>query len=116
MQSGFQEFLVRYVKARAVRIIVAVIYNPPRNTERPEDYELNNEGIIEILNKVAQMAIDKGSRLLVMGDFNHKEINWEKLDPQGDSQSWRARFLDCVQGNFLHQHVIEATRARGFLI
>ena len=113
VQSGFQEFLVRYIKTGTVGIIVAVIYNPPRNIERPEEYELNNEGIIDILNRVAQMAIDKGSRLLVMGDFNHREINWEKLDPQGDSQSWRARFLDCVQGNFLHQHVIEATRARG---
>lgn len=62
---------------------------------------------------MAKMAVSKGSRLLIVGDFNHKEIDWKELDPHGESDSWRAKFLDCVQGNFLHQHVLEPTRARG---
>ena len=112
-ESDFQEYLVVKLRVGAVEVLVTVVYNPPRNSERPEENNTNNEGSTEIVKNMAKMAVSRGSRLLIVGDFNHKEIDWKELDPHGESDSWRAKFLDCVQGQFLHQHVLEPTRVRG---
>ena len=113
VNNNFQEFLVGTVNTGKSSLVVAVIYNPPRNEHSPEEYEVSNTGTIEVINKVVQLAQERNSRLIVLGDFNHKEIDWVSLDAHGDEGSWRSKFLDCIQENFLHQHVLEPTRARG---
>jgi endonuclease/exonuclease/phosphatase family metal-dependent hydrolase len=45
--------------------------------------------------------------LVVMGDFNYGDINWEKMETKGDG----SEFIDLVQDCSLTQHVKEATRA-----
>ena len=93
-------------------ILVALIYNPPRCNSESDLYATNNQGTMEVISKVSQMAVNMGHRLLILGDFNHKDIDWKDLNPHGESRSWRAKFLSCIQENFLHQHVLEPTRAR----
>ena len=113
LDSDFSEFVLRILKLKAVEIMVLVVYIPTRRQDRDEDYNMNNKGAIELINKVSQLAVDKGNRLLVLGDFNYGKIDWEEFVPHGDSDSWEAKFLDCIQGNFLYQHVREPTRVRG---
>ena len=113
LDSDFSEFVLRILKLNAVEIIVLVVYIPTRRQDRDEDYNKNNKGAIELLNRVSQLAVTKGSRLLVLGDFNYGKIDWEEFVPHGDSDSWEAKFLDCIQGNYLYQHVREPTRVRG---
>ena len=48
--------------------------------------------------------------LVILGDFNYKEINWEENTVSGDDQT---KFIECIQQNFLTQHVTEITRFRG---
>lgn len=47
-----------------------------------------------------------------MGDFHYKEMYWENLVFHGDTEPWRAKFLECVEEN-LYQQVTEHTRNTG---
>ena len=113
VESDFQEYLTVKVVTGNISILIALIYNPPRSNDMAELYDTSNQGTIEVIKSVSQLAASKGYRLLILGDFNHKDINWLELNPHGESGSWRAKFLNCIQENFLHQHVLEPTRARG---
>ena len=113
VESGFQEHLTVKVVTEEINILVALIYNPPRGNGKSELYNINNQGTIEVVNRVSQIAVNKGYRLLILGDFNHKDIDWQELNPHGDRGTWRAKFMNCIQGNYLHQHIREPTRSRG---
>lgn len=115
LRSEFQEFLVASVMADKVEILVTVVYNLPKNNGKMTEYDIgtNNEGTVGLVKKVADIAVTRKCKLLIMGDFNYKEINWQELNPHGDHNSWRARFLDCVQKIFLYQQVLESSAARG---
>nr|XP_053653652.1 uncharacterized protein LOC128703123 [Cherax quadricarinatus] len=69
--------------------------------------------MIDTLAEVARRAHMGGAKLLVMGDFNHKEIDWENLEPHGGPETWRAKMMDVVLENLMHQHVRDTTRERG---
>ena len=113
LESTFSEYVVVKVIVGTEKLNVVVLYNPPRDHRRLENYNRNNEGVIELINKITQISIDNDDRLLIMGDFNHKDINWDELDPRGDESSWSSKLLECTQENLLSQHVKEPTRARG---
>ena len=53
------------------------------------------------------MACDK----VFLGDFNYPNIDWGTCSVQ--SSDWSYKFIDCLQTNFLIQHVVDPTRARG---
>lgn len=48
-----------------------------------------------------------------MGDFDCKKIEWKNLDLHEERELWKNKFLECVEESFLHQYVMEYTRARG---
>ena len=50
------------------------------------------------------------TELIIMGDFNYKEIDWEQETTSVEDQTM---FMECIQQNFLTQHVKEVTRFRG---
>ncbi|CAC5385682.1 unnamed protein product [Mytilus coruscus] len=60
-------------------------------------------------------ACSKGySHILIMGDYNFPEINWDSWNSPGDSrESNKYKFLENLQENFLFQHVTRPTRWRG---
>lgn len=43
----------------------------------------------------------------IMVDFNYREIDWKRVDPNGGSDIWRNKFLEYVQENYLYQHDVE---------
>ena len=57
--------------------------------------------------------IEKASekQVLIMGDFNFPNINWETLDSDTNS----SQFRDLILDNYLHQHVKEPTRNNNIL-
>ena len=113
IESAFQEYLTVKVVTGRTSVLVTLIYNPPGKNGEAELNDVNNQGTIEVVRDAAQLAVSKGYRLLILGDFNHKDIDWLDFNPHGDRGSWRAKFLNCIQENFLYQHVLEPTRARG---
>ena len=52
-----------------------------------------------------------GKKLMLMGDFNFGNINWITHEAYGQSKN----FLDCINDNFLHQHVHQITRGKNIL-
>ena len=49
--------------------------------------------------------------MLICGDFNYPEINWE-YEYANDNSEFITPSLETVQPQFLHQHVFEPTRFR----
>ena len=56
--------------------------------------------------------ITNQNRILLMGDFNIKEINWEENEAEGDINTLQSRFYECTKDCFLYQHVYAPTRFR----
>ena len=87
------------------RILVGNIYRSPNSSEE------NNSKLLELLALAKQQA--KITHLLVMGDFNMPEIDYNDYSVAGSDFSFPMRFFDLSQDLFLIQHVSEATKFRG---
>ena len=56
----------------------------------------------------------KHSHLIIMGDFNYRNINWKSWSTISDNtQSNDNKFIECLRDDFLFQHVNNPTRGRG---
>ena len=55
----------------------------------------------------------KNDKILLIGDFNFKEIDWKNHMVNGTKFSEPTKFYDCMQDCYLQQHVFEPTRYRG---
>ena len=82
-------------------LVIALMYRSPSSTK--EDSKLIRQAIEEISNM-------NSSDIIIMGDFNYKEINWEDEKGSGKEQD---KFIACVQQNMLSQHVKDVSRFRG---
>jgi len=49
-------------------------------------------------------------RLVIMGDLNLPEIDYNKYSVKGDENSYQSRFFDLTQDLHLHQNIWEETR------
>lgn len=65
-----------------------------------------------MVQEAARLGTHSGSKIFIVRDFIYKEIEWNSSDPHGSKYMWRFKFLECVNENFLHQHV-SVTRVRG---
>ena len=54
----------------------------------------------------------KPSHLVIAGDFNYPDINWDTVESVKHSNHTSQRFIDAVRDSFLHQHVTQPTRYR----
>ena len=81
-------------------LLVCNVYRSPRS-DAEEDTHIHNH-ISEILQEPSCGSI-------ICGDFNHPGVDWDSYSsPNPVSRV----FLDCIQENFLTQHVCENTRIR----
>ena len=55
----------------------------------------------------------KDDKILLVGDFNYKNIDWINHTVNGTKYSEPTKFYDCIQDCYLQQHVHEYTRHRG---
>jgi hypothetical protein len=102
MKTPVDEVLaVRLKLNKKENMIITLVYRSPTSSET------NNIRICQAINEVCR---EQERHIIIMGDFNYKEINWEKLEGKGERQE---HFLECIQENYLHQKVKECTRFRG---
>ena len=103
----FEETCLLEVRLRGGDLLLfACFYRSPTTTEASE---VNNER----LNRLFQCIMNKKySHICLVGDFNFKKINWDKMTTRHEG-STEAKFLDTVQNCFLHQHMELPTRRRG---
>lgn len=88
------------------------MYNPPRTLQKLDQlFDKYNKGTIWMVQEAARIAVQSGSNVLILGNFNYKETDWDTLDPHGGKYTWRVMFLECAQ-NYLYWHVSKITKAR----
>ena len=75
-----------------------------KHTEKDKDDDAYKESNEKIQNAIREVS--KGD-CIIMGDFNHGNIQWETLESTGVEDQ---QFMCLIQDNFLIQHVLEPTR------
>ena len=83
-------------------------------------YRIDNVGIFkEDNNQQLRDLLDEMSknRIMLMGDFNYKNIAWSKSRGMATESASLATklFVDCLQTNFLTQHTLSPTRENNIL-
>ena len=92
------------------KITVIAAYVPPLTGAwtRTSHEEMRNETLRSL-----ERIIRGSDRILLCGDFNCKEVDWEGLEPGCEEGSWGGQFFEQMTENALFQHIKETTRARG---
>ncbi len=86
-------------------LLIGLFYRSGSGTES------NNTMMREL---ISQAMTRKHTYTCLIGDFNYPDINWNLLSPGTDnSLSEEHKFLECIQNNYLTQHITRPTRVRG---
>ena len=83
-------------------ILLGCIYRIPSNINGSIG---STNDIIQIITE----AYEHNHNLIIAGDFNYKEIDWENYCAP---YQYELRFLEALKECYLHQHVTEPTRYR----
>ena len=88
-------------------ILVGCIYRSPSNDTTKESSMASATATSQLINSAYKL----NSTIVIAGDFNYKEIDWENeyAPPDKKNQSF---FIRGLQDCYLHQHVTEPTRYR----
>ncbi|XP_041483858.1 uncharacterized protein LOC121430607 [Lytechinus variegatus] len=83
-------------------LLIGIVYRSPNNTNEQNDN----------LNKALYLLNKEQKDILIMGDFNYRDINWETMQAgSGKSEA----FLDVIMDNLWTQHVSAPTRQESLL-
>ena len=110
IREGFDHKAVQDTKWCEIRLagkdkmIVGVIYRSPNNTNP------NNMLLAESLLKFTSMG---HSHIIVMGDFNHPELDWIRDISLASNNHPATKFLEAIRDTFLFQNVTQPTHHRG---
>ncbi|MFZ2537370.1 MAG: endonuclease/exonuclease/phosphatase family protein, partial [Oscillospiraceae bacterium] len=103
LDDSYKESVFIKVKANKTSwTTIGCIYRSPNSN--PE----NDNKLFELIDINSRNC--KNENLLITGDFNFNDINWETWSSAYTSGD---KFLDSLRNNFLYQHVNYPTRARG---
>ena len=106
INTDFKDLLwVEIHLSRNDSILCGCIYRS--STKEKEALESTNQ-VCDILAKASER---NDVYLLICGDFNYREIDWENESSNENSEHCSS-FLNTIQDCFLHQHVTEPTRCR----
>ena len=102
MKTEFREATFAEIKLQKNdRLLITLIYRS----------ESDGEEMSAQLVKLVDEICSKGySHILMLGDFNYRRIDWESMC---SSVLVETNFLNCIENNYLHQHIDEPTRWRG---
>ena len=107
LHTDFKDHLwVEIHLSRNDSILCGCIYRSPTK-EKEASLESTNE-VYDILAKASER---NDVYLLICGDFNYQEVDWENESSKEKSEHCSS-FLNTIQDCFLHQHVNEPTRYR----
>ena len=99
---------IRTNERERIRIILTCV--PPRtNTWGLDKHkEMQKEVLISLDN-----MLRKDNKILLLGDFNCKNINWKEMEVCENAGQWGEDLLQMAMVNTLDQWVNEYTRLRG---
>lgn len=86
------------------KVVFGCVYRSPAST-----YE-NNRNLENMLRSVSDMNC---KHLVIVGDLNYPNINWQDLVSDEREGSDSDLFVECLRDCFLTQHVDKPTRFRG---
>ena len=84
-------------------LLIGCVYRSPSSSV---------ENCINMNNAIYEAVNLKDTHLLIIGDFNYPEINWEFQQTTENMQHNSSIFINCINDTFLYQHVKEHTRYR----
>ena len=82
------------------RLLIGCIYRSPNSNDE------NNSKLSQDLTKICSKL---NSHVLICGDFNYPNINWENGKCSSHGASY---FMEGIRDYFLHQHVTDPTHHR----
>ena len=105
-QTSHKDAVVCKVKLlNTDELIIATMYRSPSNT-REENVQVNK--------LLTELADQKPSHLLIVGDFNYPGIDWEGGETGIDNpNNMTNMFIESVRDCYIYQHVDKPTRSRG---
>ena len=89
------------IKDGSQTLVMGLMYRPPNAT---------NE-ISSLLCQVINRAAARYSQVCVMGDFNHRNVDWSLMIGNKEIDE----FLKVIQDNFSKQVILEPTRGSNIL-
>ena len=99
--SEFREHVWCKIKiSETSSLLVGGIYRSP-NSQR--------ENSLHLIDLFCQISNKRFSHVLIMGDFNFREINWENLESPENEKHISSIFLEGVKDTFFFQHCKEPT-------
>ena len=84
-------------------LLVGCVYRSPSSPEE------NNARLLDLINAACPK---KFSHLLIMGDFNFSEVDWDSWTSSAGPFHPSSKLLDCLQDNYLFQEVSFNARYR----
>ena len=69
----------------------------------------NTNELLSLFPSISKMGF---SHILVVGDFNFKEINWKTNMSTVSENHISTKFFECCRDSYFYQHVLEPTRER----
>ena len=84
-----------------------VSYVPPKTRSWNEnDYAVKLRDTKSALSKI----LDRSAKIVLMGNFNCKEVRWEDWSTQGGESSWGSALLDVTMEHAMTQWIQQETR------
>ena len=83
---------------------MGTIYRSPNSSDE------NNLLLLSLLQEVSKIKQD---HIIIAGDFNLTEIDWDTRQVKGSVNSYQYKVFDCVNDLFLEETIKEPTRFRG---
>ncbi|CAG2239332.1 unnamed protein product [Mytilus edulis] len=74
----------------------------------PSSDESKHKALNDLLNKASNLG-HNFTHILINGDFNFPDIDWENWTAKNETST---EFIECLRENFLHQMVAKPTRIR----
>jgi hypothetical protein len=105
MNTGFDESVWCNVRTGECNLLVGVCYRCPSSSQA------NNEKLLQLIESASLRK--NVTNVLVMGDFNYPEIDYENGMVDAGSDSPPSKFFEKTQDMYWTQYVTEATRMRG---
>ena len=84
-------------------LLVGTVYRSPNSTAE-------NDALV---NGLLSRMLEGRSHILIVGDFNHPEINWTTESTPRDLNHPASLFMEAIRDSFLVQHVVKPTHYRG---
>ena len=109
--EGMAEVIGITIKiSKRVRRKIIVTYVPPKtNVWKMEEHREMHKEVLKCLEGL----IRKGNKILLMGDFNCRDVNWKELEGKEIAGTWSEKLLQLIMVNTMEQWVDEFTRYRG---